>query len=161
MDISDHQITPLETARQWTHVLLEDLTDDEFFRQPGIHLQSAAWIIGHLTWAEWGLIAMRGHGQPAMGEPYHGMFGRGSTPGDGKGYPSRAELMSERERIHRESLPLLRALTGDRLSEPIHGDPHPMMKTKADILTMVAMHEAFHAGQLALLRRLMGKPPKR
>jgi hypothetical protein len=40
-------------------------------------------------------------------------------------------------------------------------EPHPRFKTKLAAIEYSPHHEAVHAGQIALLRRLMGKQPLR
>jgi hypothetical protein len=39
--------------------------------------------------------------------------------------------------------------------------PRPLFKTKLGAIEWCAQHEFVHAGQIALLRRLMGKAPLR
>jgi hypothetical protein len=39
--------------------------------------------------------------------------------------------------------------------------PHAVFKTKLGAIEFSPQHELVHAGQIAMLRRLMGKPPLR
>jgi len=39
--------------------------------------------------------------------------------------------------------------------------PHPVFTTKLEAVEYAPQHELIHAGQIALLRRLMGKAPLR
>jgi hypothetical protein len=56
--------------------------------------------------------------------------------------------------------PLLAARTDDELDVPVE-QPHPVFKTKLEAIEYNPPHELVHAGQIALLRRMMGKPPLR
>ena len=56
--------------------------------------------------------------------------------------------------------PSARANADAELDAPIE-QPHPAFKTKMEAVEFCSQHEMVHAGQLALLRRLMGKPPLR
>jgi len=158
----DLLINRIDAARNWTRNLLADLSDREWFFQPGPGLHSPAWIVGHLTWAEWGLAGVRCCEREPLPPPTADLFGRGSIPsGDPKSYPSIAELRAQRDQVHNDLLPLIRKLTPAQLAQSPKGDPHPMFSTRGQVLGMVAMHESFHAGQLALLRRLMGRAAQR
>jgi uncharacterized damage-inducible protein DinB len=44
------------------------------------------------------------------------------------------------------------------LDEPVL-TPHSLVKTKFEALLWCAQHEGVHAGQIGLLRRLLGYPP--
>lgn len=152
----------IDAARRWTRSLMDDIPDADYFRQVGPGLHHPAWIIGHLTWAEWALVAVRCLGRPPLPEPYTKLFGRGSTPSlTVADHPTPGALRAEFDRVHQEVLTLVRAFPPAQLDEPLGGDPHPMFSVKGQVLSMVAMHESFHAGQLALMRRLTGKAAKR
>jgi hypothetical protein len=162
MDTLALLINRIEAARRWTKSLLWDVRDEEYFFQPSPGLHTPAWIVGHLTWAQWGLVAVRCFGRPPLAEPYPGLFGRGTTPsGDASKHPKPAALRAELDRVHGEAIGLIRTMSEAQLGGPPGGDPHPMFTTQAELVGMVAMHESFHAGQLALLRRLMGHAPQR
>ena len=54
----------------------------------------------------------------------------------------------------------VRQLSDDMLSEPAYGKDgtrHPHYDDKRGAIGHLVRHEAFHAGQLAMLRRLLGK----
>jgi hypothetical protein len=40
-------------------------------------------------------------------------------------------------------------------------EPHPRFATKLEAIEFCSQHELLHAGQIALLRRLLGRPPLR
>ena len=54
----------------------------------------------------------------------------------------------------------VRGMSDDLLGEPAWGKdgrPHPHYRDKVGAVPHCAGHEAFHAGQLALIRRMLGK----
>jgi hypothetical protein len=64
------------------------------------------------------------------------------------------------DEMHRGTLEAIAGMTDALLAQPAWGKdgaPHPHYKTKLGAVTHCARHEAFHAGQLALIRRLRGK----
>ena len=80
MNQRDLLINQIEIARKWTSSLLADLSDADLFWSPRPGLHTPAWIIGHVTWAQWGLIAVRCLQRDHLPEPYTTLFGRGATP---------------------------------------------------------------------------------
>ncbi|MCK6484418.1 MAG: DinB family protein [Phycisphaerae bacterium] len=162
MNHRDPLTNQIDIARKWTNSLLADISDDDLYWSPRSGLHTAAWIIGHITWAQWGLIAVRCLQRDHLPEPYTTLFGRGTTPSpDASTYPPAAHLRSEFARVHEAIKPLIRNMTDAQLDAPLGGPPHPLLLTARDAVSMVAMHETFHAGQLGLLRRLMGREAMR
>jgi hypothetical protein len=47
------------------------------------------------------------------------------------------------------------------LAEPTGEPAHPMFKTKGEAIRWSVQHEFIHAGQIGLLRRLLGAAPLR
>ena len=89
------------------------------------------------------------------------MFGKGSTPQADTGiYPDAAEIRALFDRVHRQAIDELSRLSDAVLDEPVE-NPHPMFSTKLGALLFCAPHEMLHAGQIGLLRRLMGNEPLR
>jgi len=85
-------------------------------------------------------------------------FGRASTPvGDPKAYPSGEEIRGVFDAIHRQVLEEISVLDDAVFDE--RTDSHSRFSTKGGSLTWCAEHEMMHAGQIGLLRRLLGQPP--
>jgi uncharacterized damage-inducible protein DinB len=88
-------------------------------------------------------------------------FGAGSEadPDPNAGaYPQVTEIRAVFDRVYAQTLLELRDLDESTLDQPAL-KPHPMRKTKREILYWCAQHEFVHAGQIGLLRRLMGQKP--
>jgi hypothetical protein len=95
-------------------------------------------------------------------ENYLKLFGRGSEPvGGAANYPPIRDIRAFFERMQQESLQLIRSVDEAALTQPTTGDPHPMFSDRAGAMSMAAMHETFHAGQIAMIRRIAGKKPLR
>jgi hypothetical protein len=62
--------------------------------------------------------------------------------------------------VHQQALTELGQWTDAELDVPVE-QPHPVFKTKLGSVEWCSQHELVHAGQIAFLRRLMGKPPLR
>jgi uncharacterized damage-inducible protein DinB len=124
-----------------------------------------AWQVGHLAAAQASLVQTRCFDKPieqCIPPAWKELFGIGSAPSpDAATYPSTTELREHFDRVHAESVDLIATLSPAELEQPPGPRPHPMFNTKRGALATAFTHEAFHAGQIALLRRLLGKPPLR
>jgi hypothetical protein len=159
-------IRQIEFARGYTLSLLDGLTDDEWFRRPAEAVTHVAWQIGHLAMAEYGLCLFRIRGRrpedlDLMSSKFRKQFSRGSQPtSETANNPTPAELRSVLDRVHQQALGELAACTEQQLSEPID-EPYAVTPTKLGALFFCSHHEMLHAGQIGLLRRLLGKAPVR
>ncbi len=161
MDTISLLLDRLTAARNWTNSLLADIDESRWFDPPGRNLGHVAWQVGHLAASQIVLIHMRCSGKQfadcAPGE-YQKLFARGSTPvADAAAYPTIPVIRAFFDRMHAECLGMISQMPASELDKPAGADPHPMFANKAGAIGMAAMHESFHAGQIALIRRLQGK----
>lgn len=158
-------INRLQAARGWTKSLMADIEDARWFEAPAPGVGHVAWQVGHLAASQIALIHVRCCGMTfadAAPDGFIKTFGRGSTPvSDANAYPPLDEIRSRFERIHDDVIARVSAMNDGDLDAPAGSEPHPMFKSKAEAIAMAAMHESFHAGQIALMRRLWGKAPLR
>lgn len=155
----------LIAARNWTNSLLADVDESRWFNPPAEGLGHVAWQVGHLASSQIILVHMRCFGKQyadCAPNEFQKLFGRGSTPvADSKAYPPIRAIRSFFDRTQAECLAMIATLPASELDKPAGVEPHPMFTHKAGAIGMAAMHEAFHAGQIALIRRLQGKAPLR
>lgn len=168
MDATNLQlaIRQIEFARGYTLSLLDGLSDDDWFRRPAEAVTHIAWQIGHLAMAEYGLCLFRIRGrQPEdlelMSSKFRKQYSKGSQPDpEPANNPTPVELRQVLDRVHQQALSELAACTEPQLAEPID-EPYAVTPTKLGALFFCSHHEMLHAGQIGLLRRLMGKAPVR
>ncbi len=152
-------------ARRYTVRLLDDFHADEWFRMPHEGITHVAWQVGHLAFAQYRLPLLRMRGprpdDAALIAPaFLAQFGADTVPErDPTRYPSPAEIRAVFDRVHERVMQDLAGHPEADLDNPITL-PHPIAKTKRDTLFWCAHHELVHAGQIGLLRRLLGKAPK-
>ncbi len=155
----------IETARNYTLRLLEDVPEGDWFRQPHEGVTHLAWQLGHLAIGQHALALVRVRGdKPSDAElispKFIELFGRGSTPDpDPSKYPSIAEIRVTVDRVHARVLAEGATYTDEQLAEPIV-KPHRVFTTKIGALRWCAAHEMLHAGQIGLLKRLLGHSAK-
>ncbi|MCI0493192.1 MAG: DinB family protein [Planctomycetes bacterium] len=159
-------IERITLTRQFTDQFLQGLTNEEWFWHPREYLTHIAWQVGHLAMAQYFLCLQRVRGRAQedaslIPNEFVELFKIGSTPtADSAKYPTPAEIQRVFEAIHHQTLSELADRTDQQLDIPLE-QPHPVFKTKLGAVQWCPQHELVHAGQIAMLRRLMGKAPLR
>ena len=163
LDLACKQI---EFARSYTKTLLADIEPDEWLTiLPGC-VSHVAWQVGHLAMAQYGLCLFRIRGrQPIdtqlMSSAFRKKFSKGTTPDpDPANNPSPDEIMRVLDGIHEQAMAEMAGYDEATLSEPVDM-PYTAYATKLGALLFCSHHEMIHAGQIGLLRRLLGKAPVR
>ena len=152
----------IQFARDYTLSLLQDIDDTDWCRQPQEGVTHVAWQVGHLAMAQYGLCLFRMRGRKPddaqlMSSMFRKKFSKGTTPDpDPTRNPSPAEIREVFHRVHRQAMEELPTYSETVLNEPVDM-PYAVFPVKLGGLFFCAMHEMIHAGQLGLLRRLMGK----
>jgi hypothetical protein len=156
----------VEFARHYTQSLLDELEDGLWFTRPTGCTTHVAWQVGHLAMAEYGLCLFRIRGrQPEdtelMSSSFRKKFSRGSTPDpDPSNNPTADEIRAVFNRVHQQTLAEIVTYNDEVLDEPVEA-PYAAFATKYGALLFCSHHEMIHAGQIGLLRRLLGKEPVR
>ncbi len=159
-------IGQLQTARGYTAGLVDSIAGDDWFRQPSEGVTHVAWQVGHIAAAEYFLTMNRIRGAresdaDVIPPSFLKAFGKGSTvQSDPDVYPAVDEIRQVFDRVHRQAIEELSETADAVLDEPVD-PPHPMFSTKLGALTFAPMHEMVHAGQIGLIRRLLGNEPLR
>lgn len=159
-------IQQIEFARGYTLGTLEGIGEGDWFTMPAGCPTHVAWQVGHLAMAEYGLCLFRQRGRQEidlslMTSGFRKLFSRGSAPqADAAKYPSPGEIRATFERVHAQALKELPALTEAQLAEPVEM-PYAVQANKLGSLLFCSHHEMLHAGQIGLIRRLLGKEPIR
>lgn len=133
---------------------LEGLTPDELWRTLTPSSNPLLWIAGHIAQTRAMVLQM-------LGEPadtgWGTLFDRGAKIGNPKDYPSGSEIA----RVLREIGPRLRtafaSVHNDRLNGPA-SIGIPGLNTFSDELAFFALHDSYHVGQLAYIRKGLGYP---
>jgi uncharacterized damage-inducible protein DinB len=155
----------IKTARRYTLNLLDDLEPGDWFRQPSEGVTHIAWQVGHLAMAQFRLALERLRGErpsdvALIGPDFLRRFAAGSTPDPNPAqYPAPAEIRQTLDRVFAQVLAEVPHYTDVDLEQPPF-KPHPLFTTKIGSLFWCVRHEMLHAGQIGLVRRLLGKPPQ-
>lgn len=164
MDRLTMAIEQIQGARAYTLKLLDTISPDEWYVSPIECVTHVAWQVGHLAMAEYRLCLERVRGKrPEDAEllppDFLARFGRGSTPDPDVSEETTPERILEvLERVHAQVMLELPRISQHELDEPPF-TPHELFKTKLGALQWASLHEMLHAGQIGLLRRLLGQTP--
>jgi hypothetical protein len=159
-------IDRIKFARQYTKRFLAGLSDDEWFWCPSELSTHIAWQVGHVAVSQYNLCLRRVRGRTAEDESlipdrFIDVFQFGSTPDPVMANnPPLAEIRQVFDAVEQQIVTELATRNDAELDTPVE-PPHPVFKTKLEAVEYAPPHELVHAGQIALLRRMMGKPPLR
>lgn len=155
----------IRAARSYTLWMLDGIAEEEWFAMPG-DTTHIAWQVGHLAFAQYRLALDRVRGERPEDEHLISaellrVCGRDSAPaaGDQAKYPTVAELRAVLDRVHATVLSETANLAESDLEAPPL-KPHRLFETKLGSLLWCSRHEMLHAGQIGLLRRLLGRKPQ-
>jgi len=133
---------------------LDGLTHEELWRPLTASNNPLLWVAGHIVQTRAMVLQLLGE-QAETG--WGSLFDRSAKIGDPKGYPSGPEVA----RVMREISPRLHtalvALQDEQLNRPA-SLPIPGLNTLTDELAFFALHDAYHVGQLAYVRKGLGYP---
>lgn len=149
---------------EWGRMLLTEMAkatpDDKFYEVPCEGGNHAAWNIGHIAVTDDLIRAQLGGGEPVLSTEWHDMFKGGSVCKPGaEGHPTREELLDGLARSRAAVVAWLSGLSESELNEPLTGGIAELAQDRIMLMGSLASHEAFHAGQISVARRVFGMPP--
>jgi hypothetical protein len=147
-------------GRQLVHMMVNDLTAEEFRHQPVPGANSPAWIVGHLAvTARRTAERLGATGLPELTEEFVGKFSVTKKPAGAQAdLAEKAELLSLLDTCVEKLIAAIRALPAEGLANP-PANPSPFATNYGEALLFGSLHFAMHSGQLSTIRRSLGKPP--
>jgi hypothetical protein len=151
-------------ARTYSTGLIDSFAPADWFAMPAGGVTHLAWQVGHLAMAQYRLVLERVRGlrpgdDELMPPDFLALFLRDSVPDpDPARYPNPATIRAVFDRVHGRVLADMADWPDADLDSPPAMTAHKLCKTKLECLRWCSAHEMLHAGQIGLLRRLLGKP---
>ena len=151
----------MASSQKIVDAYLGDLTDADLMVRPVPGINHLAWQLGHTIAAEHSMIEMV---KPGSMPPLPAGFAEkhkkeAAKSDDPKAFCTKAEYLDAMKKQRAGTLAVLADMSDADFDNPA---PEPMcafLKTTGDVFTMQASHWLMHAGQWAVLRRKLGKPP--
>ena len=134
-----------------------DVTHEESLRSFQPAGNGLNWVLGHLVAIRSQLLVPLG-GEPVWSTDECAPYDRHAAPFTGTSKPKLlAEIWRAFELTQTRLLEVAARLTPAELAEAVPaGTP---AKTRGELLAVLGFHDAYHAGQTGVIRRLLGKPP--
>ena len=132
---------------------IDGLSEDELWHRPHENTNPMFWLLGHIVHSRAGLLRL-------LGEDYRTGWGerfqRGAALKERAEYPDLTEIERIRTDTSERLGARLAALTEAELTRDATGPQLPASKTLGDQIGFLALHESYHVGQLAYVRKMLG-----
>ena len=151
----------IDMGKMISMAYLEDLTDEEMMHRPDPGCNHIKWQVGHLIHSEHEMINGCVPGSmPDLPEGFADKYTKETASNDDPTFfHGKTELMDLFEQQRNATLAALDKLSDEDLSKPT---PEAMQGYAPDWGTAFVMQDAhwvMHAGQWAVIRRQLGRPP--
>jgi len=151
----------MNTPNMIVESYLGDLTDEDLLVRPVDGANHIAWQLGHLIAAENGMIEGICPGSmPALPEGFKDKYNNDTCGSDNADdFLSKDEYLNLAKEQRTATLAALEKLSDEDLEKPSPEEMQKMFPTVGVIFMMQPTHWIMHAGQWAIIRRKLGKPP--
>ena len=133
----------------------QGVPDADQWKRPTPQSNPMLWIFGHMVDTRTRLLKILGEDvDPGWGD----VFGRGAALQDTSGYPSREKILQASREVNARLYARLGAMTDADVSRPATRAFTNAVQTVGDHVAFLAMHDTYHVGQLAYVRKALGLP---
>lgn len=141
--------------RLYNNVLegVQDATADKTLNDNVNHIK---WLAGHLLSTRCTLVNLLGH---QVSEPYPALFEKGKGIDRDAQYPSLAELTNDWDSISEKLQAAVTGMTDEALAAEAPIQVPVADRSVLAMLTFFMHHEAYHIGQMGILRKYAGMEP--
>jgi uncharacterized protein YndB with AHSA1/START domain/uncharacterized damage-inducible protein DinB len=133
----------------------QGVAPENLWKRPTPQTNGMLWIFGHMAAVRSRLlVALGDEFDPGLGD----LFGRGAAPQDASAYPTRETINEASREVNRRLFARLAELTDADLAAPAKGPRPHSVQTIAEQIAFIALHDSYHVGQLAYVRKALGLP---
>lgn len=160
MDIKQAIVSSLGQADMVVDAYLADLKDEELLIRPIPNTNHIAWQLGHLISSERWLVDKVA---PGKLEPLPAGFDAAhkkdtAAIDDADKFLTKEQYARLARQVRAGTLRIVEEMAPGDFDRPVEKMP-PSVKTVGDMFFFVSMHWLMHAGQWAVIRRKLGRPP--
>ena len=161
MSIAAHVKDTLNLPSFVVRAYLEDLTDADLFVRPFDKMNHLAWQLGHLIASEnFHVNHLVPGSMPALPEGFREKHSKETAANDDpSAFYTKAEYLALMEEQRAGTLRALERLSDEELSRPAPEAVGYLGPTVGAVCAGESAHWMMHAGQWAVVRRKLGKPP--
>jgi uncharacterized protein YndB with AHSA1/START domain len=133
----------------------QGVAEGDLWKRPTPQSNPMLWIFAHM-------VATRANILKLLGDDYDTgwgeTFGRGAALQDTAGYPGREKINEVSREVNSRLYAKLGALTDADVSRAASRSFTNAVQTLGDQVAFLAMHDTYHVGQLAYVRKALGLP---
>ena len=134
---------------------LAGVAAEDLWKRPTPKTNPMLWILGHMVSTRAALLKMLGDDfDPGLGQ----VFARGTALEDPSGYPSQEKIQEASRQVNARLFARLAAMTDTDVSQPATRSPIPGVQSLSQQIAFLTMHDSYHVGQLAYVRKALGLP---
>ena len=161
MNAQDAIKLSIDSAKFVTLEYLANLSDEDMLQRPHPECNHIKWQMGHLISSEHQMIdAVCPGSMPALPEGFAERYTKETATSDQPdAFDSKADLRKLLEDQREATLAALATLSDEDLSKPAPEAMQGYAPTVADVFSLQGGHWMMHAGQWAIIRRQLGRPP--
>lgn len=142
-----------------TKAYLGDVTEDEMLVRAVPGSNHLAWQLGHLIKSEQSLLQAIGVEVPDLPEGFADKHGKDNTDSDDPGdFLPKSEYLALMDKMHEAANAAIDKTDEAALDTPTPENLRSFFPTVGSVLLMAGSHEMMHSGQMAAIRRKLGKP---
>jgi hypothetical protein len=140
---------------------LADLSDADLLVRPVPGTNHIAWQLGHLIAGEHMMIeGIKPKSMPPLPEGFREKHGKQTAGSDDpKAFLTKAQYLEAMKSQRAGTLAALDSMSDADLDVPSPESFRQFAKTVGDVFAMQGTHWVMHAGQWAIIRRKLGRPP--
>jgi len=144
-----------------TKAYLADMTDEELMVRPVPGANHTAWQLGHLIGSERHMVEQVAPGSmPPLPDGFTEKHTKDTAASDdAAAFLSKDEYVKLYDAQRAGTLKALESLSDDDLDKPAPESLQRIAPTVAAVFSMQPVHWMMHAGQWAVTRRKLGRPP--
>lgn len=161
MSIAAHIATSLELPNFVVRNYLEDLTDDDLFVRPLENMNHLAWQLGHLIASEnFHINEVYPDSMPELPEGFRDRHSKETAASNERShFATKAEYLERMDEQRAGTLSVLAGLSDAELLKPSPESIRYFGPTIGSVFAGESTHWMMHAGQWAVIRRKLGRPP--
>ena len=140
---------------------LGDLSDADLLVRPAPGANHIAWQMGHMIYAERGMIAgeLPGTPYPELPAGFVEQHGKDTAAqGPPKGFATKAQYLDLFNKVRQTTRDALAKLSDADLDKPTTGQMAKFAPKLGNLFLLQANHTLMHGGQFSVVRRKLGKP---
>lgn len=140
---------------------LDDMTDEELMKRPCEGCNHIKWQLGHLIASEHQMVSgVAPDAMPALPDGFADKYSKETaTSDDPSAFDSKEALLGLFKQQRAASVEVMNGMSDEDLSKPTPEGMQSYAPTAGAAFNLLGGHWLMHAGQWAVVRRQLGRPP--